>query len=133
VPGVDGLIARGKLKWVHDTDERKSDNPNDNYTGNLYLLFGQVQYQWTDELKTALGYEYQYWDESRRSGSQETGFYDYFTTKHTGRFTAGYNFGGLTFSYLLEYFHKDQDRDRPGSPDQLWNVWRSKATVEVGW
>lgn len=133
VPGVDGLIARGKLKWVHDTDQRKSDNPNDNYTGNLYLLFGQVQYQWTDELKTALGYEYQYWDESRRSGSQETGFYDYFTTKHTGRFTAGYNFGGLTFSYLLEYFHKNQDRDRPGSPDQLWNVWRSKATVEVGW
>ena len=133
VPGVDGLIARGKIKWVHDTDDLKADNPNDNYTGNLYLLFGQVQYQWTDELKTALGYEYQYWDESRRSGSQETGFYDYFTTKHTGRFTAGYNFGGLTFSYLLEYFHKDQDRDRPVSPDQLWNVWRSKATVEVGW
>lgn len=133
VPEIDGLIARGKVKWVHDTDERKADNPNDNYTGNLYLLFAGLQYQWTDELKTGLGYEYQYWDESRRSGSQETGFYDYFTTKHTGRFTAGYNFGGLTFSYLLEYFHKDQDRDRPGSPDQLWNVWRSKATVEVGW
>jgi hypothetical protein len=34
---------------------------------------------------------------------------------------------------LLEYFHKDQDRDRPGTYDQQWRVWRSKATLEVGW
>jgi hypothetical protein len=133
VPGVDGLVARAKLKWVSDSDDRKRDNPDDNYRGNLYLLFGLLQYQWTDELKTGLGYEFQLWDEDKRSGSQETGFSDYLTKKHTGRFLASYNFGGLAFTYLFEYFHKDQERDRPGTPDQDWRVWRSKATLEVGW
>ena len=83
-----------------------------------------------DELKTTLGYEYQNWNEDNRSGTQQQGFTNYLTTKHTGRFVANYNFGGLTFSYLLEYFHKDQERL---AGNQQWRVWRSKATVEVGW
>ncbi len=133
VPVGAGINLKGKLKWVRDSDNRKLDNPADNYVGNMYLGMVMAGYQWNNELKTTLGYEYQYWDELRRSGSQETGFNDYFTTKHTGRFTASYNFGGLGIGYLLEYFHKDQDRDRPFTSDQVWNVWRSKATVEVGW
>lgn len=127
------LTARGKVKWVHDTDERKTDNPNDNYRGDMYVGYAQLDYQATDELKTSLGYELQVWDETKRSGSQETAFYDYDTVKHTGRFIAGYNYGGVSFGYLLEYFHKDQERDRPGTSNQLWSVWRSKATIEVGW
>jgi hypothetical protein len=130
---ISDLVARLKLKYVHDEDDRKRDNLDDDYQGNLYLLYALLQYQWTDELKTGLGYEFQFWDENRRSGSQETGFSDYLTRKHTGRLLASYNFGGLAFTYLFEYFHKDQDRDRPGTPDQDWRVWRSKATLEVGW
>lgn len=133
IPGVEDLVAKAKLKWIGDSDLRKKGNPDDNYAGSLYLAFLALQYQVTDELKTGLGYELQYWDEAKRSGSQETGFFDYQTTKHTVRASAGYTFGGLSITYLLEYFHKDQDRERPGSPEQLWNVWRSKATAEVSW
>lgn len=133
IPGAEDLKVRLKGKWVHDTDERKSDNPDDDYVGDLYLGYGALEWQATNELKTGLGYEFQTWDEARRSGSQERGFYDYRTTKHTARLLAGYTFGGLTFNYLVEYFHKDQERDNPGAPDQQWRVWRAKATVEASW
>ncbi len=133
VPGVSDLVLKLKLKWILDQDNRLKGNPNDNYAGNLWLGFIGAQYQFTDEFKSSLGYEFQYWDEARRSGSQETGFYDYFTKKHSVRLGLGYTFGGLAITYLLEYFHKDQDRTRPGSSDQVWNVWRSKATAEVSW
>jgi hypothetical protein len=133
LPFGNNFVVKSKVKYIHDRDGRKQDNPNDDYRGNMLMAFGGLSYQWNNELKTTLGYEYQHWDEDLRSGTQETGFFDYVTDKHTGRLTASYNFGGLSFNYLLEYFHKDQDRDRPGTYDQQWRVWRSKATLEVGW
>ena len=133
VPGITDLKFAGKFKWVHDEDTRKADSADDDYEGDLWLGFGQFDYQWTNELKTGLGYEFQTWHESNRSGTQEAGFHDYDTKKHAGRLTAGYTFGGLTFNYLLEYFRKEQERARPGTPDQRWRVWRAKATVEAGW
>ncbi len=133
IPGAEDLKFAVKGKWVHDTDSRKADNAEDDYVGDLFLGYGMLKWQATNEFATGLGYEWQRWDEERRSGSQEQGFYDYATTKHTGRLVASYTFGGLTFNYLLEYFHKDQERDRPGSPDQQWRVWRAKASVETGW
>lgn len=140
-PFGNNFILRSKLKYIDDYDGRRDDDvrnslgltETDDYEGRMYLGFVGLSYQLTNELKAGLGYEYQYWDEKNRSGSQETGFFDYRTQKYTGRFTASYNFGGLSFGYLLEYFHKDQERDREGAFDQAWRVWRSKATVEVGW
>jgi hypothetical protein len=41
-----------------------------------------------------------------------------------------YAFGGVLFSYTLQYFHKNLYRTAP-LYDMLWNVWRSKATIEV--
>ena len=141
LPFGNNFIVRGKGKFIDDFDGRRDDQDrraagiqeSDDYDGKLYLGFVALSYQLTNELKVGLGYEHQYWDEQNRSGSQEAGFFDYETWKNTGRFTASYNFGGLSFGYLLEYFYKDQDRDRPGTFDQSWRVWRSKATVEVGW
>ncbi len=141
MPFGNNFVVRAKGKFVDDHDGRRDDavrrslgiNESDDYNGRMYIGFFGMSFQVNDELKLGAGYEHQYWDERNRSGSQETGFFDYETTKNTGRLTAAYNFGGLSFSYLLEYFHKDQDRFRPGTFDQSWRVWRSKATVEVGW
>lgn len=159
LPFGNNFVVKSKLKWVNDRDNRNNsdateageDNQQlaaacfgeqddmgnpvrrkecDDYRGNMYLGFVGASYQVTDELKTSLGYEYQKWKETKRSGTQNQGFTDYEIDKHTGRFVASYNFGGLTFNYLLEYFHKNQERD---AGDQRWRVWRSKATVEVGW
>lgn len=133
LPWTSGLSVRAKLKYVHDKDVRRIGTRADNYEGQLFLAFVSIAYQATDELKTSLGYEVQRWIEDNRSGSPSSGYYDYDTRKHTGRLVANYNFGGATFSYLLEYFHKDLERDIPGLFDQAWRVWRSKATLEVSW
>lgn len=141
LPFGNNFILRTKLKYIDDHDGRRDDaarradgiEASDDYDGKMYLGFLGMSYQLNDELKVGLGYEHQYWDETNRSGSQETGFFDYQTWKNTGRLTASYNFGGLSLGYILEYFHKDQDRDRPGAVDQAWRVVRSKMTVEVGW
>lgn len=133
LPFADWLTVRGKGKLILDRDDRKADNPDDDYKGDLYLGFIGFSARVNNELKVGTGYEYQYWKEDKRSGSQQQGFFDYKTKKHTWRGTLSYNFGGLSASYLIEYFHKDQDRDRPGTFNQRWNVWRSKATLEVAW
>lgn len=141
MPFGNNFIISGKGKFIDDFDGRRDDaarladgvEESDDYEGQLYLGYIAASYQLTNELKMGLGYEHQFWDEKNRAGSQEGGFFDYETTKNTGRMTAAYNFGGLSFSYLLEYFHKDQVRDIPGSFNQAWRVWRSKATLEVSW
>jgi hypothetical protein len=133
VPGIQNLTLRAKLKFVHDVDTRKDDNPNDTYVGRNILAFTQLGYQFTNELRGTLGYEFSHWNEFNRGGSQEQGFYNYLTRRHITRAGLSYNFGGANFGYILEYFHKDQFRAIPGVFDQAWRVWRSKAFLEVGW
>ncbi|MBI4817812.1 MAG: hypothetical protein HY791_16240 [Deltaproteobacteria bacterium] len=133
VPGLDRLTVKGKLKFVYDKDNRKQGNVDDNYRGKLYLGHLAAGYQLNDELKATLGYEYHFWDEVKRSGSQERGFYDFATNKQVGRMTLSYVYGGATFGLLAEYFHKNLERKDPGTYDQVWGVFRTKATLEVGW
>ena len=133
VPYVEGLSAKVKGKFIRDRDTRKADNPDDTYDGKSYLALLQLGYQFTNELKGTLGYEFSYWDEKNRGGSQTQGFFDYATRRHVGRLGLAYNYGGANFGYTLEYFHKDQFRDIPGVFDQKWRVVRSKAFLEVGW
>ncbi len=133
LPFVAGATVNGKLKYVHDQDKRNRANPDDNYLGRSYLGFVSLSLQPTNELKTTLGYEFTYWTEARRVGSQTGGYYDDNTRRHTARAGLTYLFGGANLSYLVEYFHKDLLRDQTANYNQVWNVWRSKATFEVAW
>jgi hypothetical protein len=131
VPKLKGVVINAKGKFVYDTDQRNIDNPDDDYRGIMIMGFVNVGWQATNELKLWAGYEYQRWLEWRRTGSQQAGFYNDFTLKNTARVGLSYAFGGVIVGYMLEYFHKDLVRGRPGSFDMMWNVWRSKGTVEV--
>jgi hypothetical protein len=135
IPGLRSTTLTLKGKWVHDTDQRNLKNANDNYDGVMLLGFGQVAWQATNELRLAVGYEYQHWNEKARSGTQASGYWNYLTRKHAVRTGLSYTWGGVIFTYVVEYFHKDQDRqfEVSGLFDQTWNVWRSKGTFEVGW
>jgi len=148
IPVFQRWVFRSKFKWIHDTDGRRNeenepeDRPDgyDDYQGNLFLGFGQIDLQWSNALSTGFGYEFNWWDEQNRSRLGD----DYIegqSTIHVFRSTLGYTFGGLTFGYLLEYFYKDQDRfaelpdgtiDDGVDTNQAYRVWRAKATVEVG-
>jgi hypothetical protein len=129
IPGSPILAI--KYKYVNDRDNRKLDNPDDNYAGQMHLAFASLSLQPSNELKTTFGYEYTFWDEDKRNGTQTGGFYDVETQRHTFRAGLSYTFGGILFTYLVEYFHKDLDRDERAYYDMVWNVWRAKGTFEV--
>lgn len=128
-----GIVVSAKGKYVNDRDGRNRSRTDDDYDGRAWLAFGQVGLQPTAELKTTLGYEYTLWLEDARNGTQEAGYFDAETRRHTVRAGFTYAFGGALLSYTLEYFHKDLLRDPAAYYDMRWNVWRSKATFEVAW
>ncbi len=146
IPLFNRWLLKAKGKWVRKTDDRNTNEPDDkppgfdDYVGNMYLAWAFLDLQWNNELSTGFGYEYNFWDEENRQGSQESDYFEYETTIHVFRGTIGYNFGGLLFSYLLEYYHKDQDRfqrlpngdiDDTVDTNQAYRIWRAKATIEV--
>ena len=143
LPFWSGATAVGKLKYVHDFDGRNKNYvvpgttapapAADDYLGQMYMVYAALALQPTNELKTTFGYEYSWWTEANRVGSQSGGYYDDDTSRHTARAGLTYLFGGANLSYNLEYFHKDLRRDPAANYDQVWNVWRSKATFEVAW
>jgi hypothetical protein len=124
-------VVTAKYKYVNDRDNRQLDNPSDDYAGIMHLAFGSLSFQPTNELKASLGYEYTHWSEANRDGTETGGFYDSKTTRHTFRAGFSYTFGGTLFTYNLEYFHKDLDRDSRAYYDMKWNVLRAKGTFEV--
>jgi hypothetical protein len=145
LPFWSGATVVGKGKYVHDFDGRNKNYTvlvggvptaaptKDDYLGQMYMAYVALALQPTNELKTTLGYEYSWWTEANRVGSQTGGYYDDDTRRHTARGGLTYLFGGANLSYTLEYFHKDLLRDPVANFNQVWNVWRSKATFEVAW
>jgi hypothetical protein len=143
LPFWSGATVVAKAKYVRDSDGRNKNytppgattpNPTqDDYLGEMYMGFLALTLQPTNELKTSLGYEYSWWQEANRVGSQTGGYYDDNTSRHTARGGLTYLFGGANLSWTLEYFYKNLYRDPTANYDQVWNVWRSKATFEVAW
>ncbi len=134
LPGFRGTpTINVKGKYVNDYDGRRQDRLDDDYHGKIYLGMASLSLQPTNELKTTVGYEYSYWDESARDGSEQAGFYGSKTTRNTVHAGLTYAFGGALFSYTLEYFNKYLKRDHAAYYDMEWNVWRAKGTFEVGW
>jgi hypothetical protein len=145
LPWWSGAAVVGKVKYVHDFDGRNkaytslvegvrvSTPTADDYLGQMYMGYLALSLQPTNELKTTIGYEFSYWTEKNRVGSQTGGYFDDNTRRHTARAGLTYLFGGANLSYNIEYFHKDLLRDQTANYNQAWNVWRSKATFEVAW
>ncbi len=123
-----------KAKYIIDTDKRKSGTDNDDYEGNILTMRVASEYQFTDEFKAGIGYQYDNWDEKNRSSDPtETIYYDYITVKHKPFLTLSYIFGGASIKYLLEYIDKNQNRGEQSPHENIFKVFRSKATMEVVW
>ena len=128
---LPGGVLNAKFKYIHDEDKRKLSDPNSLYLGQAYLGFLSVALQPLPELKTTVGYEYTYWNETGREGTYQSGFTPASTYRQTAQAGIAYAFGGVLFSYTLQYFWKNLDRTAPAYYNMHWNVWRSKATIEV--
>jgi hypothetical protein len=135
-----GFKVEARLKHIYDDDRRKLRYqghvyPDDDYVGNITTARLRVEQPLWSRMTVGLGGQFDYWDEQNREGDPDGGYADYLTMKQKGFLSLGYDFGGVKFTYYLEYLHKVQDRP-PGfrdPEDQLWDVWRAKASLEVGW
>ncbi len=131
-PDTDTPLGLGfKLKAIADRDERSDTTAEDDYFG--LQLSGRLEgdARLGDALRLGLGAQIEHWDEEARSGTLQTGYGDDTTDKVKVFTRVAYDWSGFAFAYYLEYLRKDQARER--KDDQLWNVVRSKATLEVLW
>lgn len=151
-----GIDLKLKGKFIHDTDGRNTTLDNDNYNGNIFSVRARAAYQVSNEAKAFIGDELSHWREVNRSplidDDPSAGFYDYLTRKNKVFGGFEYNFGGIRLTYLAEWVIKDANRadeleslqgfgvgdlfPRPfSSPDayQVWNRFRTKATLEAAW
>ncbi len=137
-----GLTLTARAHYVHDEDFRcvpteqepgrcKGHGKDDDYEGHILNGTLSAAIPVADGLKIAVGARAGRWFEENRRGTLELGYGDYLTRRHSGFVKTAYHFGGLRAAYHLEYVHKDQQRERES--DQLWSVWRSKATFEIAW
>ena len=136
-----GLKIETKFKYIRDDDWRKlhvndSDDlfSNDDYLGNIMIGRLKLSMPVKESITLGLGIQMDYWNEANRSGDLSGGYGDYFTKKMKPFAFISYRWGGLQFNYYLEYLYKDQDRPSAlNLADQEWQVWRSKATLDVAW
>lgn len=120
-----------KSKFIFDKDYRSHKKVDDDYTGLITqsrLAFGVGLYR---GLRAEVGGQFDYWREDNRKGTLEQGYGDDRTYKGKGFFGITWEYEGLKFRYYFEYVYKDQERER--EPDQLFKVFRSKASLEVAW
>jgi hypothetical protein len=120
-----------KSKLIYDKDYRSHRTVEDDYTGLITqsrLAFGVGLYR---GLRAEVGGQFDYWREDNRKGTLEQGYGDDRTYKGKGFFGITWEYEGLKFRYYFEYVYKDQERER--EPDQLFKVFRSKASLEVAW
>ena len=133
-----GLRLELKGKYIRDDDYRRLKDDagkvlsGDDYLGDIVTGRFGASIPVGPSLSVGAGYQFDWWDETNRSGDLSGGYGDYLTVKHKGFVTLVYSFGNASLGYRLEYTYKDQDR--PASlhlDDQLWKIWRAKATFEV--
>ena len=135
----NGIQIEGKAKYIRDDDWRLTRlagkyYDDDDYLGNLVTARIQASFPVFTSLTAGIGGQFDYWDETNRSGDLSGGYGDYLTTKYKAFGKLAYRFGGASVNYYIEYLHKDQERpDELQLDDQFWRVWRSKATLEVAW
>ena len=130
----NGIDVEVKGKAIRDVDYRRLAGPGalqDDYSGSITNVRLKLSTPVADGLRVGIHSQIDHWDEQNRKGTLQLGYGDDVTNRQTAGATINISYAGVRFSYLLEYVHKTQDRQR--EPDQLWQVWRSKAVIEGAW
>lgn len=131
--------VHAKAKYIRDDDLRKQLQDgkvfsNDDYLGNIYTGRASVSLPLSASFILDLGGQFDWWDETNRSSVDGGNTYaDYATLKAKGFAKLIYQYKGAKAGLYTEYVYKDQGRPESVGGDQLWNVFRSKATLEVAW
>ena len=127
----EGLDVGLKTKFIYDSDKRSHTTHADDYLGLMSQSRLWFTYPAADGLSLTIGGQFDYWKEDKRRGTLEQGYGNDTTTKIRPWIELSYTFDGFALKYEFEYMYKDAQRQR--DDDQLFNVIRSKASLEVGW
>ena len=111
---------------------------------DIETVRSEVGYQFNTELRGFLGEQVDLWDEDHRSGTPQSGYYDYKTQRSKAFWGVEYNFGGARLYYQFQWLYKHQSRYLDSDPDaegyelavedyRKWTPWRSKLAFEVAW
>lgn len=125
-----GLDLTWKLKYIKDVDTRSQRSLEDDYEGDLVTARLGLAMPVTDELRVSIGGQIDRWYEKNRSKVISV-YNDADTQKEKFMASLRYDFDGVHVGYYLEYIHKEQIRE--AEPNQDYDVFRSKGTVEVAW
>ena len=135
-----GLDLNMKAKYIRDVDTRSHNTESDDYTGDLVTARLGLSYPFTNELRVSLAGQIDRWFEMNRTGEVSRNaegvvvdgdYSDADTEKEKLMASLRYDFEGVHLQYYMEYIHKIEDRE--GAANPLYDVFRSKATVEVAW
>ena len=144
-----GLDLKFKLKFIRDQDGRSDLVAADDYVGNILTARLSLSYPITDEFTVMIGTQIDRWWEAARLGTfnvsfndrgeiipgtvQTSGYFDDVTERYKAILGLSYDFEGIQFKWVLEYVHKRLDYGNPDQAALRWDVWRSKAALEVAW
>lgn len=130
----NGITLRAKQKTIVDSDVRDLSEPDDDYRGYLFFNRISAESSITDELSLGLGYQFDYWIESKRSGEVIAGvadYPDYTTVRQKAFLDMRYVFAGVNLWYHLEYLNKDVDTTDPQLNFGYQHVVRSLAMLSA--
>jgi hypothetical protein len=129
------VTVRARHKTIVDNDLR---NPGitggDDYAGILLFNRLSIEAPITDEFSAAVGGQYDYWIEQKRSGEVVAGVANYpdYTTARAKVFTdLRYTFGGISLWYHLEYLNKDLDASDDRLDQRSLHIIRSLAMLSA--
>lgn len=129
------VTVRARHKTIVDNDLR---NPgitgDDDYAGILLFNRLSIEAPITDEFSAAVGGQYDYWIEQKRSGEVVAGVANYpdYTTARAKVFTdLRYTFGGISLWYHLEYLNKDLDASDDRLDQRSLHIIRSLAMLSA--
>ena len=128
------ITVRAKHKTIFDTDQRNQRIEGDDYTGVFLFNRVSVEAPITDEFSSAVGGQFDYWMEARRSGEVIAGvanYPDYNTMRAKVFADLRYTFGGVSLWYHVEYLRKDLDATDDRLDQRDLNIIRSLAMVSA--
>lgn len=117
-----------KAKLIRDTDQRDESTVEDDYSGTLFMANISVGGQIFDELSGALGFKFDNWTETGRSGTYAGGvpsFLDYDTVKLKPYIDLRYSLGSISAGYHLEVVKKDVETGDAVQDFSSGAIWRS--------
>jgi hypothetical protein len=129
------ITLRARHKTIVDNDLRDPTIVGgDDYRGVLLFNRLSAEAPLTDELSVAVGGQYDYWMEEKRSGEVVAGvanYPDYLTARAKAFADVRYSFGGFTLWYHLEYLNKDLDASDDRLDQRSLHIIRSLAMVSA--